>query len=86
MAPLTGARRGLELGAITSGGRMSTQHQIEERDLQVVAHIARGPGNYPTPSRERVGRLMELGLVKKNRNGLAPTMKGRVLAWLRRLY
>ena len=62
---------------------MSTHHEIGERDLQVLAGIARGPGRYPTPSRERVGRLMELGLIKKKRRGLKSTLKGRIVAWLR---
>jgi len=56
--------------------------EIRDRDLQLLAGIMRGPGNYPTPSQERIERLMDRGLVKKKSRRLAPTLKGRFLAWL----
>jgi hypothetical protein len=64
---------------------MRAQHEIGKHDLRLLAGIARGPGHYATPPREHVDRLMELGLVKKKRHRLAPTMKGRIVAWLRRV-
>ncbi len=64
---------------------MTSESDHGGRDLQLLAGIARGPGNYPTPSRERVERLLARGLVKKTRRGLALTVHGRVLAWLWKL-
>ena len=64
---------------------MTSEDNRDARDLQVLAAIARGPGNYPTPSRERVERLLARGLIKKTRRGLALTMHGRVLTWLWKL-
>ena len=55
--------------------------ELERRDLELLARIARGPGNYPTPSPDRVDRLVTRGLVRKKRN-LALTLHGRLLAWL----
>jgi hypothetical protein len=64
---------------------MESEKEIAERDLQTLVGIARGPGNYATPSSERVDRLMRLGLVvKKGRGTLRPTLKGRFVAWVNR--
>ncbi len=64
---------------------MASLHAIGERDARVLAGIMRGPGNYATPSPGCVARLAALGLVKKKRGRLAPTLKGRIVARLRRL-
>ncbi len=64
---------------------MTSEDNRDARDLQVLAAIARGPGNYPTPSPERVERLLAHGLIKKTRRGLTLTVHGRVLAWLCKL-
>jgi hypothetical protein len=66
------------------GGMMDEQSEIDRRDLQLLAGIIRGPGNYPTPSPERMARLLQQGLVKKKHRTLAPTLKGRVIVWLAR--
>lgn len=58
---------------------------LEERDLQLLARIARGPGNYPTPSPDRIERLIARGVIKKTRRGLALTLSGRITVWLSRL-
>jgi hypothetical protein len=60
---------------------LNTQSEARHRDLEVLAGIMRGPGNYPTPSPERVERLLQQGLIKKKRRRLAPTLKGRLTAW-----
>jgi hypothetical protein len=62
---------------------MRARHEIGKHHLRLLAGIARGPGQCATTPREQVDRLMEPGLVKKKRHRLAPTMKGRVVAWPR---
>jgi hypothetical protein len=57
---------------------------VDRRDLQLLAGIARGPGNYPTPSPDRVERLVSRGVAKKTRRGPALTLKGRIIVWLAR--
>jgi hypothetical protein len=64
---------------------MNTQSGLDRRDLQLLAGIARGPGHYPTPSPERVERLIAHRVVKKTRRGLALTLDGRIVLWLSRL-
>lgn len=66
------------------GGEMS-KNGLDRRDLQLLAGIARGPGNYPTPSPDRVERLVARGVIKKTRRGPALTFNGRVIVWLLRL-
>jgi hypothetical protein len=62
---------------------MDTQSELGERDLRTLKGILRGPGNYPTPSPDKIERLMHQGLIKKKKNRrLAPTLKGRIVAWL----
>jgi len=61
---------------------MDTRNEIRERDLQALKGILRGPGNYPTPSPDKIERLMHQGLIKKKNRRLAPTLKGRIVAWL----
>ena len=56
-------------------------HQ-SRNDIVTLRGIVRGPGNYATPSPDRVNRLMQKGLVKKKRGNLRPTLKGRILALL----
>ena len=64
---------------------MPGKEKLAERDLQLLARVSRGPGNYPTPSPERVERLIARGVIKKTRRGLALTLNGRVIVWLSRL-
>lgn len=66
-------------------GDMNSRSGLDKRDLQLLAGIARGPGNFPTPSAERVERLIARGVIKKTRRGLALTLNGRVIVWLSRL-
>lgn len=63
---------------------MTTDKKVEERDLRLLGLIKRGPGHYPTPSPEAVRRLMDKGLVKKERGALRLTLKGRVISWFER--
>jgi len=59
-----------------------TEKETRERDLDTLVRILRGPGNYPTPSPERIQRLVNSGLVVKLRGGaLRPTLKGRIVGW-----
>jgi hypothetical protein len=44
---------------------LTTLNEIRERDLQALKGILRGPGNYPTPSPDKIERLMHQGLIKK---------------------
>jgi hypothetical protein len=60
---------------------LNIRNDSRHRDLQLLAGIIRGPGNYPTPSPDRVERLLQQGLIKKKRRHLAPTWKGRVVVW-----
>ena len=53
-------------------------------DIITLRGIVRGPGNYATPSPDRVGRLMQKGLIKKKRGNLRATLKGRLVALLSR--
>ena len=61
---------------------MNNQHEIHEHDLHTLRGIVRGPGNYATPSPDKIERLINQGLVKKTSSRLAPTLKGRIVAWL----
>jgi hypothetical protein len=53
-------------------------------DIITLRGIVRGPGNYATPSPDRVERLMRNGLVRKKRGNLRATLKGRIVALLSR--
>lgn len=61
---------------------MTTRRELDRRDLQTLAGIVRGPGNYATPSPQRIARLVDQGMIKHKRKGLTPTLQGRVFAWL----
>jgi hypothetical protein len=63
---------------------LTTSNEIHGRDLQTLRGIVRGPGNYATPSPDKIERLMQQGLIKKKNRRLVPTLKGRVVAWLSR--
>lgn len=63
---------------------MESEKEIAERDLKTLAGIVRGPGNYATPSPDRVERLLRRGLIVKKRGGLRPTLKGRIVSWFNR--
>jgi len=63
---------------------MATGQKIDQRDLQLLGMIKRGPGHYPTPSPDRVQRLIDKGLVKKARGTLRLTLKGRITSWFER--
>jgi hypothetical protein len=58
--------------------------QLHDRDLKTLTGIVRGPGFYPTPSQDRVERLLKNGLIKKSRGTLRATLKGRLVAWMYR--
>lgn len=62
---------------------MESEKEIAERDLKTLMGIIRGPGNYATPSPDRVERLLRKGYVVKKRGALRPTLKGRIVAWLK---
>jgi len=62
---------------------MESRAGIGANDLKTLAGIIRGPGFYATPSRKRVGRLLRNGLVKKKNGVLRPTLKGRIIIWLK---
>jgi hypothetical protein len=51
-----------------------------KNDLATLRGIVRGPGNYATPSPERIQRLIKRGWVKRNLGALRPTLKGRLVA------
>ncbi len=61
---------------------MEEADEIKNRDLRLLAGIIRGPGNYATPSLERIERLVNQGLVTRKKGRLYPTIKGRIVAWL----
>jgi hypothetical protein len=63
---------------------MTDERDDLSRDRQLLAAIGRGPGHYPTPSPERVNRLIEQGLVKKARGNLRLTLKGYLARWFSR--
>jgi hypothetical protein len=63
---------------------VATLNEIRGRDLQTLRGILRGPGNYPTPSADKIERLMSQGLIKKKNRRLVATLKGRIVAWLSR--
>ena len=65
-----------------AGMTMDEAGDIKYRDLKLLAGTVRGPGYYPTPSLERIERLMQKGLVTKKKGRLRPTLKGRLIAWL----
>ena len=64
---------------------MSNELEIKDRDLRTLTGIVKGPGNYPTPSPDRIERMIENGLIKQDRGTLRPTLKGRIIARLYRL-
>jgi len=57
---------------------------VRSSDLHTLAGIVRGPGFYATPSPERIERLITKGLVKRRGGRLKPTLKGRLVALLKR--
>jgi hypothetical protein len=64
---------------------LESEREIAERDLRTLAGILRGPGNYATPSQDRIDRLMNRGLIVRKRGGrLRATLKGRVVVWMNR--
>ena len=64
---------------------METDREIAERDLRTLAGIQRGPGNYATPSPDRIERLLQRGLIVRKRGGrLRVTLKGRLVVWMNR--
>lgn len=74
---------GFKMGSSNFAGTMMEEtNEIKNRDLKLLAGIVRGPGNYPTPSLERIERLVDKGLVTRKKGRLYPTIKGRVIAWL----
>ena len=60
---------------------MEKKRKTTKSDLRTLAAIVRGPGNYATPSPDRIERLLSKGLVKVQRGTLRPTLKGRLVAW-----
>ena len=64
---------------------VSDQQEIKPRDLQTLAGIVRGPGFYASPSPDRIKRLLENRLIKKQRGTLRPTWKGRMVTLKGRL-
>ena len=67
-----------------AGITMDDADDIRNRDIKLLVGIVRGPGNYPTPSLERIERLVHKGLVTRKKGRLRATIKGRFVAWLRR--
>ena len=63
---------------------MEDGRENHDRDRQLLTAIKRGPGEYPTPSPERVNRLIQRGLVKKDRGTLRLTLKGWLVSWFYR--
>jgi predicted transcriptional regulator len=63
---------------------MSDEPAIKERDLRTLAGIVKGTGFYATPSADRIKRLIEKGLIKQQSGALRPTLKGRIIAFLRK--
>jgi hypothetical protein len=63
---------------------VSSRQDQRKNDLATLKGIIRGPGTYATPSADRTDRLMQQGLVKKVRGVLRPTLKGRIVASIRR--
>lgn len=72
----------MKVACVTAGGRMLYSPNGSRNDLATLRGIVRGPGNYATPSPDRLNRLMSKGLVKKIKGDLRPTLKGRILALL----
>jgi hypothetical protein len=66
------------------GQRVLYSGNRNKNDINTLRGIVRGPGNYATPSPDRIDRLMRRGLVKKKRGSLRPTLKGRIVALLAR--
>lgn len=64
---------------------MLDRPDLSTSELATLRGIVRGPGNYATPSPERIGRLAEKGLIKRARGRLRPTIKGRLVARLAKL-
>lgn len=63
---------------------MTTDDNINDRDIKILVGIVRGPGTYATPSPDRVERLLQKRLIKRKKGRLRPTLKGRITAWLYR--
>lgn len=63
---------------------MSDEQEIKRRDLQTLFGIVRGPGSYASPSPDRIRRLIDRGLIRKEGGTLQPTLKGRIVAFLNR--
>jgi hypothetical protein len=64
---------------------MESEKEVADRDMRTLMGIVRGPGNYATPSPDRIERLVQRGLVVKKRGGaLRATLKGRILAWIKK--
>jgi hypothetical protein len=59
---------------------LAALNEIRGRDLQTLRGIVRGPGNYPTPSPDKIERLMHQGLIKRKNRRLVPTLKRRIVA------
>lgn len=64
---------------------MSDELGIKDRDLRTLAGIVKGPGFYSSPSPDRIKRMIENGLIKQEKGTLRPTLKGRIIAFLRRV-
>lgn len=66
------------------GRRVLYRRSSNKNDIMTLRGIVRGPGNYATPSPDRIERLMQQGLIKKKRGSLRATLKGRFVALLSR--
>jgi hypothetical protein len=67
---------------LLSLGCVLDKQSTHRNDLATLRGIIRGPGNYATPSADRISRLVEGGLIKKKHGKLWPTVKGRLVAFL----
>ena len=59
--------------------------ELKDRDLDTLAGVVKGPGNYASPSADRIERMVARGLIKRTRGILRPTLKGRLVNFLRKL-
>jgi hypothetical protein len=64
------------------GTVMSDESGIKDRDLRTLVGVVKGPGFYPTPSPDRIKRMIENGLIKQEKGILRSTLKGRIVARL----